>query len=444
MRILTIHRYFWPDTPPYAAKLRRLSEHFAEQGHEVRVFSSQPGYKAELDIPRRPRRERLGPLEVVRCGLLSEKSRNPLVRGWNSVWFCLRLFWHILWGPRYDVILCSTMPPVIGGWATSLAAVWRGSKFVYHVMDIWPEVAHQSGQMGRGWVYRFLQWMETATCLRATRVVCLSGDMRQTYLGRRPELGERIRVINNFELPDYNEAEADTPSELFKPAGKFRVLFAGNLGRYQALDTLLQAARLLRSENNIEFVFLGNGAAKAGLQQSAEDLANVRFLDHLPVAAARELMADADLCVVSLAPGIIQLAYPSKTMTYLSLGCPLLVIAEQDSELARTVADHSLGYCAAADETERIASLVRIAAEQPGELEAMRKRNRRFAAGNCTADAVLPKWDALLDELASGSPSAAAGPSSGTQLSGSQQDWQSVAASSPNPAGQQQEETHAS
>lgn len=400
MRVLVIHRYFWPDTPPYASMLRRIGEHWIEGGHSVQVFSTQPSYKVEVANEQRPKREKLGELEVVRCSLIKEKSRSGLLRAVNSLLFAIKVFLHIL-GQRgkWDVIMCSTVPPVLVGMASSLGAKLTGAKFIYHAMDIWPEVGTVADQLKPGLVYRLMRWLDTRTCLRSSAIVCLSDDMRASFVARDARMANRMHVINNFDLPDYAETK-NLAAVQPKAANKFRVIFAGNVGRYQSLDTVLQAAERLRDRTDIEFVFVGDGAAKASLQARAKETGMLDkttfFVPHQPVAVAKQMIAEADLALVSLAPQVIKYAYPSKTMTYLALGSPLAVVVELDSELARTVQQEKLGIVVAPGEPEKLADEILDLCGRREELAAMRVRCLEYSQAKATPEVLLREWDRLL------------------------------------------------
>lgn len=405
MNILHIHRYFWPDTPPYASTIRKIGERLIEEGHQVKIYSAQPSYKVEIQNEKRPRREKLGELEIQRCWLFREKSRGFLIRGVNSLLFVFQVFWHIvLQGKRYDIVTCSTMPPVILGWATSWACKLRGSKFIYHSMDIWPEVGAISGQIdGNSLKYKLLKRLDTAGCIRAAKIVCLSEDMKRSYVERDDRLADKIKIINNFDLPDYSESDVDV-SGMLKQDGKFRVLFAGNLGKYQALETIIAAAVQLKDHTTIEFAFLGEGAMKETVKTIAEDNGllgkTVVFYPHQPVTAAKTVMADADLCLVSLNPGVIGVAYPSKTMTYLVLGCPLCVVVEGNSELTQFVQKEKLGYASEPGDVDGLARNILDAFANREHLGATRENNRQVAARTVSVDVLLPVWVEFINSMA--------------------------------------------
>lgn len=133
------------------------------------------------------------------------------------------------------------------------------------------------------------------------------------------------------------------------PAGALplNVVFAGNLGRFQNLEVLIDAATILIDDAAVEFHIFGDGTRWFALERTIDErrLDSVHLYGHQqPEQVATFLRERADLAVVSLAPGVIGAAYPSKTLSYLRNGCPVLALVEADSELARTVQASGAGF----------------------------------------------------------------------------------------------------
>ena len=399
MRILLIHRYFWPDSPPYASMLRVIARHFSAQGHEVTVLTTQPSYTKETSNWKRPHVEELDGFRVVRKWMFPESKSNWLARIANVAVFFFHVMAHILLrGKRYDLVTASTMPPVVIGAAACAATRLRRGRFVYHCMDLYPEVAELAGSrwLGKGPLRAALRWIDKRTCRKAWRVLVLSEDMQVALVARGLEPGN-IRVLNNFAL----ESE-DVPSSgvLGPDRGRFRVLFAGNLGRFQGLETVLEAAALLPEDAEIDFHFLGDGAARCSLEEQAgaQIGQRVHFHGFRPLADALGAMREAHLGIVSLQPGIVRVAYPSKTMTYLAAGLPVLAMVEQTSELARTVEQEGVGFAVEYGDAAGIAQGVLDLAADRGRLAACQRAAQDLAEREFSAEAALARWDRLLDE----------------------------------------------
>ena len=334
MKLLLTHRYFWPDTAPYALMLRTIGEGLAENGHDVHVFASRPSYRKGGETA--AKKEELGQLKVRRCWIFQENRNNPIMRAMNVALYCIALFIEII-RLRPHVVTASTFPPVAAAWTASLAARFVGARFIYHIQDIHPEVSQYSGgRLGRGLPAKVLRWLDNQTLRRSKAIVTLSRDMENTLLERN--LGPLpISIIDNLPLDSATE-QGTPPVELQKSAGTQRVIFAGNLGRFQNLLLLAEGvAKLFPDNPKLELFFLGEGAALGDLKARWGNHPQVRFGPFLPFSQAKGLIEEADVGLVSLAPDIYRVAYPSKVMTYLDLGVRVLALIEPNSHFSQNL-----------------------------------------------------------------------------------------------------------
>lgn len=401
-RIVVIHRYFWPDSPPYATLLRGIVERWDQAGHEVSVLSAQPSYKRLSKASRRPRSELLAGVRVLRLPVVPPGRIANLA---NMAVFPVVVSARLLSMRGIDLVMCSTVPQVTLGLTTSLMARLRGVRFVYHCMDLHPEIGRLSGEFGNPLVFRCLMWMDTAAMRSAWRVIVLSDDMRQAVIRRDPALADKVRVINNFPLADSDPAPG-VIDPVDPVAEGIRIVFTGNLGRFQGLEGfLLDVAAVTTAAAPVEVVFMGEGRALSGLRALAQNLPpdeglRVRFLPHASVAEARALMRSADLGLVSLAPEVVRYAYPSKTATYLAERLPLLVLCEQDSELARSVSEGGLGFSVKPGDRDALRHAIGRAATAPAKQRAEWRRNIDLhLREHLTEESVLAQWSALIGEL---------------------------------------------
>jgi colanic acid biosynthesis glycosyl transferase WcaI len=120
---------------------------------------------------------------------------------------------------------------------------------------------------------------------------------------------------------------------------KFVVMYAGNIGLSQGLEHVLGAARELRSCEDILFVMVGDGAGRERLEDEARKMAlsNVLFLPFQPRSRLPQVLASADVSLVTLQKGITSGSLPSKSFSILSSGRPIIASVDQDSDMARLV-----------------------------------------------------------------------------------------------------------
>lgn len=404
MRVLLVHRYYWPDVPTYAQMLRFLGQRLADDGHEVSVLCGPPTYNAAYQGARRPSREVVAGVRVNRIPLPPDRKDRPVARAVSMFVFACRFVLHAVFRRRcYDVITVTTIPPVVMGVTARIIQRLTGTPYVYHCMDLYPEVAELGSLIKSRPLLTLARRLDRANCRRAVRVIVLSDDMRDT-LARRGLETANVEVINNFEIEDTTQP-AGSPL-MRKPPGKYRVLFAGNMGRFQGLEQLIDVTSTLAPEHpDLELVFVGSGARVAALKQRAGPLfgSTIRFLGHQPLGAVLRLMKSSDLAVVSLQPGVFRVAYPSKTMMYLKAGCRLLVIVEPESELARFVIAENLGVVCPPGDTGILAAQLRSEiSRRPSDPEEQ-TRVQGICQDHFGRPAILGRWSELLRELERGS-----------------------------------------
>jgi glycosyltransferase involved in cell wall biosynthesis len=410
MKILILYRHFWPDSPPYASMLRSIAKRLVRDGHDVTIWTLEPSYKrSDWDIDA-PRFESIDGATIVRSRLLPGFRKFSAIRVLDKVLFPPRLIGRSLWarltGQSYDLVWTATIPPVVQGMVGRWIAKLFSARMLYHCQDLYPELGVHSGIWKKGGVVdSLLASIERRNRAKANVLVGLSEDMAQTIRGLADPEGH-LAVINNFMLEDFSSSAATkstatrtVSSQGVDRSGNLRLIFAGNLGAFQGLEKLVEAMRFVSAKRqDIDLVFMGEGKALENLQSLSQGLANVHFEGHRPFEDAKRDIAASDVGIVSLEPGIYRLAFPSKTLTYLGLGLPLLCLIEPESELALMVANHRLGWSVAPN-PEGIASTILEIAERREELPQMHANTAQWFEEHLSREALLDRWSALIGDL---------------------------------------------
>lgn len=401
MRILLVHRYYSPDVGAYPAMLKIMAKRFVDEGHTVTVFSTQPGYN-NVATEKFPRRTESDGVEVFRAWIMKENKKKLLNRALNVLLFATQLILHCLIRfRRYDLITVASFPPTVTAMVVRWLAWINGSRYLYHCQDIYPEIAQASGLIKRPWLSNLALTIDRRNCRRASAIVALSEDMTGT-LTKRGLSDQNMHVINNF-IINRCDPQIDIDESLSKTPGKFRVLFAGNLGRFQYLDQLMLAAKQLKDFENIQFYFVGAGAMEQELKKIATDeglLDNtVFFRPFQPLEKVMRVIHEADLSIVSLAPGVIDCAYPSKTMSYVEAGCRMLAVLEPNSELSRLIKENDLGSVCQSSTVEGISTAIESEYQRWKDATYDRQRIRAKGEELFGQEAILGKWTSLLNQL---------------------------------------------
>ena len=381
--------------------LKIMAKRFVDEGHTVTVFSTQPGYN-NVANERMPRRTVSDGVEVYRAWIMKENKKNLLSRAINVLLFTTQLIFHCMSRlGRYHLMTVASFPPTVTAMVVRWLAWINGSGYLYHCQDIYPEIAKASGLIKRQWLSNLALSIDRQNCRQASAIVALSKDMTDT-LTRRGLADSNMHVINNF-IIDRCDPQVEIDETLGKTPGKFRVLFAGNMGRFQHLDQLLLAAKRLREYRDIQFYFVGAGAMEQELKHLATDYElmdeTVFFRPFQPLEKVMRVIHEADLSIVSLAPGVIDCAYPSKTMSYVEAGCRMLAVMESTSELARLIVDEDLGSVCTTTTVDGIAAAIKSEYERWNDSTYDRNHIRRKGEELFGQETILRKWTTLLEQL---------------------------------------------
>lgn len=377
-----------------------MGKRFAAEGHDVTIFSAQPSYNDVYDGPKLPSREQVDGMTIIRTPLFRENKKSTFWRSVNFLIFSLSLFWHAVFRlTPYDLMTVTTFPPALMGWVARKIQFLRDTKYVYHCMDLYPEIAMRSGIIKRKWLMDLAGAVDKRNCECATEVVVLSEDMADTLRDRGVK-NPNVSVINNF-IIDQVDPKFELPESLQANPDRFRVLFAGNMGRFQSLETIVAAAQELSHRDQIEFLFVGSGVMVDELKKQSSDLIGhtVSFHPYMPIHEVMSLIATSHLGIVSLSPGIIEAAYPSKTMSYLEAGCKLLALVEPESELADLIEHEHLGVVVEEYSATAVAGAIEQQYEQWLQQGYDRDKVKHAGRANFSQEVILDRWIELLNRL---------------------------------------------
>ncbi len=274
---------------------------------------------------------------------------------------------------RGTTIVALTDPPLISVVA-ALAAMLRGATLINWTQDLFPEVAEALGMRALRVLHGIRDW----SLRRASHNVALSDTMG----ARLP----KAVVIHNWADAGLHSVE--------QPHSRFVVGYSGNLGRAHDAQTMLEAMRLLRDDDGIEFVITGGGAQLADIR--AEGLPNVRLADYAPRELLSESLSAADAHLVTLRPSLEGLIVPSKFYGVLAVARPVLFIGAPDGELARIIQSNDCGFVFAPGDAEGLVRGIRELALDRAQGLAMGIHGQRLYERRFSSAIALASWESIL------------------------------------------------
>jgi colanic acid biosynthesis glycosyl transferase WcaI len=380
VKLLLINQHYPPDPGATGRLTAQLAEKLAASGHQVTVLTGRPTYEEAIGVPA-PRDEMRGDVRVIRLPLLARWS-GPIGRALHYLSFALSLVVGGLRVARPDAILAYSSTPLFGGVAALLLAGLKRCPLVYGVNDVYPEMAIALGVLREGALARVGRFLETLAWRGASRLVLIGDRLRDVALARGIP-AERIAVIPNW--ADANRIAPLEKSALRREWGidddEFLVEYAGNFGRSQGLETVLEAARIVeRTTSQVRFVFVGGGSA-ADVDQWTAAVPRLKVLPFQPEERLSEVLSAADLSLVPLRHGLGRYCVPSKVYSILASGRPVGAVVDPDNDVARIVEEIDCGFRVDPDDPESLAREILRLAGDPERARRLGRNGREF--GEC-------------------------------------------------------------
>lgn len=363
MRILVLSQYFWPESFIINDIVRTLDA----QGHEVVVATGKPNYPdgKVFDGYRAlgTQRERyLGRIEVLRVPLWPRwqgGAKNLILNYMSFVVSGLLCLPWMLRGREFDAILVFAPSPITQAIPAILLKRLKKAKLALWVQDLWPESLSATGFVRSPHLLRAVGWMVRGIYHQCDTLLVQS----RAFVAPVAKYADRAKIHYYPNSMDISSPKAvvPVPSELLELLEKhFCVVFAGNLGTAQALETIVQAAVHLRDDPHIRLVLVGSGSRLAWLkaQQQAHALDNLVLPGRFPMESMPQIFERSSALLVSLNDEeAFAQTIPSKIQAYLAAGRP--IIACMNGEGAKVVCEARAGLASPAEQVLPLVANIR-------------------------------------------------------------------------------------
>lgn len=402
MRILMLTQWFEPEPTfkglPFARELVR-------RGHQVEVLTGFPnypggklydGYKVRL-----LQREYIEGIPVIRVPLYPSHDSSPLRRIANYVSFALSAAVMGTLLVRPADVMYVYHPPASVGFAASVISFFRRIPFIYDIQDLWPDTLAATGMLNNSRVL----WLVGLVCRliyrQAAKIVVLSPGFRRLLVSRGVP-ANKIELIYNWCDETGIQQDIGRADELLGGAGRFNIVFAGGMGKAQALGAVLDAAKLTADRcPAIQFVFVGGGIDVGRLKQKASEmkLANVLFLPRMPMQEIGVLLTRADVLLVHLQDDpLFEITIPSKTQAYMAAGRPILMAVRGDA--ADLVEEAGSGLTCIPENPQSIAAAAeRFFKMSRRELDDMGNNGKKFYETEVSLAAGVKKFEIVFNSV---------------------------------------------
>lgn len=400
MRILQLAGYFFPEKAASIYLEENRYEAFSKAGFYTVVYAARPQRGLSEEEYQEYKHKKLemmydNGVEVHRFAMYRE-GKNAVLRALRYFLISTVQFWKGVWTKDIDLIYVASTPPTQGA-LTALVKKFKRVPFVYNLQDIFPDsLAGTDLAKKGGLLWKIGRVIENFTYRNADKIIVISEDFKKNIMAKGvPE--EKIVVVYNW--VDQN-AVVDVPrseNKLFDKYGlnrkKFYITYNGNIGLTQNMDMLLEVAKELEVNEDIQFVLAGNGAYLEQVQQIIKDrnIGNVKLLPFQPYEDISHVFSLGDVSLVISKPGVGANSVPSKTWSIMSASRPVLANFDEN-ELKTIIENNNCGvFTRAGDKVAFTDAILKLYNDR--ELcKEMGKNGRQFVMDNLTKEAGTQKY----------------------------------------------------
>jgi len=402
MKIFIHTIYYLPEFGSAPILMNELASYLAEKGHNIEVVTT---------IPRPPHHEsykwRIFQKEFTNGFCIKRFRTNFTIHhigrliAWSiyTIWSSLNLI-NI---HKNDVLLLR-LPPLQLGIIGFISRLLKRAKVLLSVQDIHPDLSIESGLLRNPKAIHLAQHFEKWIYKNSDEIVVISHGFKKN-LEDKGIKAAKVSIIPNWVDTEFLKPypKKNPISQKFSLENKFVVMYSGTitLSGYLSLMNVIETASLLKEEENIQFVFVGEGLKKPDLVKRAKslDLGNVVFLPFQPYKDLPFLLSAGDVLLVPLDRVKTLLSVPSKLYNYISVGRPILGLADSQSEVTRIINKANCGLSADPEDPEKIAGNILKLKNSNEQCEIFGENAREYCIENFSKEIVLKKYEDLIRSM---------------------------------------------
>src|SRR5450631_2277648 len=341
---------------------------------------------------------------VVEVGTWTPEKDALVRRAIAIVLFSVKIFFATLKHvTKNDVVLCVTTPFTLP-YSVTLATKLRGASATLLIYDLYPEALVMAGFLQpSSWVTRTFRFANGLLFRTLAAIITIGRDVEALLLAYEGVESRKIKFIPNWTLIPigYREIVAGNAfRRQFKD--KLVVGLSGNLGFTHSVNTVFEAARLLKDERNIHMLFSGRGSGWKQLTElwAANPLDNVTLMDPVPESDLEEFLSAADVWMIPYRRNVSGVSVPSRIYNLLAVGRPIIVAAEASSEAALMLKEEDIGWVVRPEDPLDLAEAIRSAASDRDETSA-KGRRAALTAQRYTYDRAIVSYRQVMEDVLS-------------------------------------------
>lgn len=354
MKILIVSQRFWPEN----FRINDIAVSLAESGHQVTVLTGLPNYPEGLIWPNyrrgKNRSESYKGVSIIRSREIARRHNivSRFLNYYSYPFFATKIIKKM--PSDFDVIFVNELSPIMCALPAIYYKKMHGCKIVMYEMDLWPHSLLAGGIKDNSLVYRQYKKVSGRIYSECDKILVSTKEHIHAI-----KCLPRCSSANIEYLPQYAEDQFALIKPKLKSSGEIHVLFAGNVGKAQSVDTIIEAADLLKDNIGIVFDIVGDGSEFENIRHLAyqRSLNNVVFHGAHPVAEMNKYYEMADIMLVTLKKQpYADMTIPGKVQTYMAAGRP--IISSADGATATLIKESRSGLSVPAENPDALAKAI--------------------------------------------------------------------------------------
>lgn len=403
MRILLLTYFFPPEIGSASHLFYELAESLTEKGYEIQVLTGFPSYNLEKK-PGKYRgrflmKEKIGQVKVIRiAGTHLPLSRKiALLRGIEHFWLSFVFFLRALFISKMDLILLYSPPLTLGITAWLLKKIKR-VPFIINVQDLFPQNAIDLGILKNKILIRIFKSLEKFIYRKSSFITVHSEGNKKEIISKCQN-PDKVKVI-----PNWVDTKSIQPGKRmndfrkeYELGDKFIVSFAGVIGFSQGLEVVLWAASHLREKKDILFLIIGKGPEKGFLEKKSKEMKieNLKFLPMLSFQRYPLCLQASDICLVTLKKEVKTPVVPSKILSIMAAGRPIVAALFTQGEAAQLIREARAGVVVKPENPRELARAILELYENQTQRETLGKNGREYLEKNFSRQVCIQQYQNL-------------------------------------------------
>lgn len=393
MKILVVCQHFYPEN----FRINDICYELVKRGNDVTVLTGLPNYPKGKVLREykwfRNRNQVINGVKVKRCSLVGRGS-NTFTMMINYMWFAIFGSIKAMFMKKdFDIVYVYQLSPITMTWPAIVVKKMKKIPLIIHVLDQWPVSITTGGVSKKSLPYKILTRWSISAYNKADVITCSSKSFRNYFIN---ELG--LSKDKKFiYLPSY--AESDYEGVKKKNNGVFDLVFAGNIGPAQSVETIVEAANILKDNKKIMFHIVGDGLSRKKCEDLAKEykLNNIKFYGYFPVSEMNKFYELADAFLITMVNNeVVNSTLPAKVQSYMIAGKP--IIGAISGEVYDVIKEAKCGLCCESLDYEKFAELI-LEASKSKDISKWSKNAYNYYVNNFEKEKCLDDLEKILHKV---------------------------------------------